>query len=113
VSAVSAPQVSLAHQQGASWEQVLSEATEEGALDLIDLDEADPEQIASRIDQVIASLRASLNISDGPLLRCALVRDGTDKALLIAVVHHLVFDGVSCLLFEADMRQLLRQLEAG
>ncbi len=54
-------------------------------------------------------VQRSLNLSDGPLLRAALLHlaDGTQRLLL--VIHHLVVDGVSWRILLEDLQSAYRQ----
>ncbi len=70
------------------------EKTGNAALELLDLSgEPDPEDAARRlIDEHTATV---FDLSRGPLLRVALMRLGDQQHVLLIVVHHIVFDGVS------------------
>jgi amino acid adenylation domain-containing protein/non-ribosomal peptide synthase protein (TIGR01720 family) len=61
-----------------------------------------------------AQLQASLNISEGPLLRIHLFRSARGRSSrLLFIVHHLVVDGVSWRILFEDFDTACRQLSQG
>ena len=61
-----------------------------------------------------ADLQASLNLSQGPLVRVAYFDFGAKKpAYLLFIVHHLVVDGVSWLILLEDLQTAYQQLTRG
>jgi non-ribosomal peptide synthase protein (TIGR01720 family) len=66
------------------------------------------------IRQKGAELQASLNLSDGPLVRLAYFDRGENEAgRLLIVVHHLVVDGVSWRVLLEDLRTVYEQIASG
>jgi amino acid adenylation domain-containing protein len=53
------------------------------------------------------------DLTRGPLLRLSLLRSGADEHLLLATVHHIVFDGWSLGVFTRDLAALYQALEQG
>jgi amino acid adenylation domain-containing protein/non-ribosomal peptide synthase protein (TIGR01720 family) len=71
---------------------------------------SDGEQKAA-IKTKAAELQASLDLSKGPLLRVALFERGTSQpSVLLIVIHHLVFDGVSWRILLEDLETVYQQL---
>lgn len=92
-------------QQADRWQQVLVAPPEEVPFEVVDLSQLPPTaQSATRIKQ-IQELQATLNLSEGPLMRVVLFKQAQTAYLLI-VIHHLAVDGVS-------WRILLEELESG
>ncbi|PLZ94152.1 non-ribosomal peptide synthetase, partial [Fischerella thermalis] len=64
--------------------------------------------------QVIADaaneLQASLNLSEGPLLRVALFHLGCNQQRLLIVIHHLAVDGVSWRILLEDLQRSYEQI---
>jgi amino acid adenylation domain-containing protein/non-ribosomal peptide synthase protein (TIGR01720 family) len=58
-------------------------------------------------------LQRSLNLSDGPLIRAALVDLPDASQRLLLVIHHLVVDGVSWRILLEDLQTAYQQLSAG
>ncbi|MEO1740944.1 MAG: amino acid adenylation domain-containing protein [Cyanobacteria bacterium J06629_9] len=63
------------------------------------------------LDEVVSTLQASLNLSQGPLFRGALLRLDAGYRLLL-VAHHLVVDGVSWRILLQDLVTLYGQISA-
>ena len=65
-------------------------------------------------EQAASSIQASLNLSEGPLLRVALFEFGQGRpARLLIVIHHLAVDGVSWRILLEDMQYAYEQLSRG
>jgi amino acid adenylation domain-containing protein/non-ribosomal peptide synthase protein (TIGR01720 family) len=88
------------------WRQEIGAPGAPAPFTRIDLSALPEPRRAPALEEAATLLQASLSLSDGPLLRTALLTAGAgweDRLLLIA--HHLVVDGVS-------WRVLLEDLEA-
>jgi len=80
----------------------------------VDLSTLPESEQSSAIEAKVAELQASLNISDGPLLRVALFNLGSGRpARLFIVVHHLAMDGVSWRVLLEDLEGAYQQLNRG
>ena len=88
------------------------EKTGAAALELLDLSgERDPESAARRlIDEHTATV---FDLSQGPLLRVALMRLGEQDHVLLIVVHHIVFDGVSKVVLYRELGECYDAYAAG
>jgi amino acid adenylation domain-containing protein/non-ribosomal peptide synthase protein (TIGR01720 family) len=63
------------------------------------------------VETAAAEQQASLNLSDGPVIRVALFDLGAgNPARLLIAVHHLVMDGVSWRILLDDLQTIYRQL---
>ncbi|BAZ30180.1 non-ribosomal peptide synthase [Cylindrospermum sp. NIES-4074] len=77
----------------------------------IDLSNVPTAEQSAAIESAANSLQASLNLSEGPLLRVALFELGADKpSRLLIIVHHLVVDGVSWRILLEDLQTAYQQL---
>ncbi|MFJ5294623.1 amino acid adenylation domain-containing protein [Streptomyces sp. NPDC088348] len=52
-----------------------------------------------------ATVRAPFDLEHGPLLRAVLVRTGEERAVLLVVFHHLVWDELSLAVFERELTE--------
>jgi amino acid adenylation domain-containing protein len=88
------------------------ETTGTATLELVDLaDEPDPDGAARRlIDERTAT---AFDLSRGPLLRVALMRLGERDHVLLIVVHHIVFDGVSKVVLYRELGECYDAFAAG
>ena len=89
------------------WQQGYATFAEHDLL--VEADAPDAEAFALEAER----LQASLDLSNGPLLRAALLVLGDGSQRLLIVVHHLVVDGVSWRVLVEDLQQAYRQLAAG
>ncbi len=58
-------------------------------------------------------LQASLDLTNGPLLRAALFELGAGRQRLLLIIHHLVVDGVSWRILLEDLGTVLTALQKG
>ncbi len=80
-------------------------------IDLAALDEAGQRQA---IEADAARSQASLNLSEGPLMRVTFFERGAGRtARLLFIVHHLVIDGVSWRILLEDLQTAYEQLRSG
>ena len=76
-------------------------------VDLTDCAPADRDEVTRRY--AVDEVALGFDITEGPLLRGRLLRFAPDRHVLLVVVHHIVFDGVSGEIF---LRELGRLYEA-
>ncbi len=96
------------------WEQTMDEPAGPISLSTYDLSGLAEAEQRAEIERIGGELQASLNLSDGPLLRAGLFdlgRGRTSRLLLVA--HHLVIDGVSWRILLEDFETAYGQLAAG
>jgi amino acid adenylation domain-containing protein/non-ribosomal peptide synthase protein (TIGR01720 family) len=80
-------------------------------LDVSSLCEAEQK---TAIEAAAAALQASMNLSEGPLLRVAFFDSGKEKpGRLLIAIHHLAVDGVSWRILLEDLHTGYQQLSSG
>ena len=95
------------------WRQRMV-APEGGAFVRVDLSEVAPGEEKGPIERAAAELQASLDLSQGPLWRLALLDLGASRpARVLAVVHHLAVDGVSWRILLEDLERACEQAGRG
>jgi non-ribosomal peptide synthase protein (TIGR01720 family) len=96
------------------WQQVNALPDEEVFCTLVDLSVVSEADQRSAIEATAAELQASLNLSEGPLVRVALFDLGPHQpSRLLFVIHHLVVDGVSWRILLEDLQTGYQQLSRG
>src|SRR5262249_45316855 len=101
-------------EQGA-WGQVLSAPDPHTIPFLVlDLKELSEETQDRMVPQLAAETQASLDLTQGPLLRVVLFRRGKGQtSLLLIVIHHLAVDGVSWRILLEDLQIAFEQVQQG
>jgi amino acid adenylation domain-containing protein/non-ribosomal peptide synthase protein (TIGR01720 family) len=98
----------LRQAQGAyltSWQQVNAPASDDMPLEWVDVSAKPEAERAVIVEEISARLQASLNLSEGPLLRAAyFVLGGGCPDRLLLVIHHLAVDGVSWRILLEDLQ---------
>jgi non-ribosomal peptide synthase protein (TIGR01720 family) len=79
----------------------------------IDLGALPPGRRLDAEEAAAGALQASLDLSGGPLLRCARLGAGEEPGSLLLIVHHLVVDGVSWRILLEDLWTAHEQLRGG
>jgi non-ribosomal peptide synthase protein (TIGR01720 family) len=98
---------------GDEWRQVASEEVD-APCELIDLSACAEEEVGRAVEAEASRLQASLNLTNGPLLRVALMRRGPDgDGRLLVVAHHLVIDAFSWRILLEDIKRAYQQLSRG
>jgi amino acid adenylation domain-containing protein/non-ribosomal peptide synthase protein (TIGR01720 family) len=96
------------------WRQFHASADEKAPFLLIDLSELSDRDQGRAVEEHSTALQASLNLSDGPMLRVALFDLGSARpGRLLIAVHHLVMDGVSWRIFLQDLLTAYGLLSSG
>lgn len=98
--------------QGESgWQQINASPDKAVPFIRIDLSEVPEVEQGSAIEAAAVQLQASLNLSEGLLLRVALFELGVQKpSRLLLIIHHLVVDGVSWRILLEDLQTACQQL---
>lgn len=73
--------------------------------------ESDPENAARAL--VSENMANSFNLSQPPLFRTYLYRLGVDRHLLFIVYHHIIIDGLSTVILNAELAQAYNALKEG
>jgi non-ribosomal peptide synthase protein (TIGR01720 family) len=104
-------------QEGRAWQQIALgdigiEA--EAVCEEIDLSRLEPPEQRIAIEKDAARAQASLDLSNGPIMRVVLFRLGSDRPdRLLIVIHHLVVDVISWRILMEDFATAYEQLERG
>jgi amino acid adenylation domain-containing protein/non-ribosomal peptide synthase protein (TIGR01720 family)/FkbM family methyltransferase len=102
------------HQVDAGWQQVNADVDKRVPFAYIDLSMLAPAAQHEATASVSAALQASLDLSEGPLLRVAYVDFGVHRSgRLLMVIHHLAVDGVSWRILLEDFQTAYQQLSQG
>ncbi|WP_445300994.1 amino acid adenylation domain-containing protein [Microcoleus sp. C2D2] len=93
------------------WQQDLANPDEVAPFTCIDLSSLPPEEREAAFQTAATQLQASLNLSEGPLLRAALFDLGKHQPnRLLLVIHHLAVDGVSWRILIEDFQTAYAQI---
>ncbi|MEG5083549.1 amino acid adenylation domain-containing protein [Microcoleus sp. AT8-B4] len=93
------------------WLQNLANPDEVAAFTCIDLSSLPPEEQEAAFQTAATQLQASLNLSEGPLLRAALFDMGKHQPnRLLLAIHHLAVDGVSWRILIEDFQTAYGQI---
>lgn len=96
------------------WLQDLANPDEVATFTCIDLSSLPPEEREAAFQTAAAQLQASLNLSEGPLLRAALFDLGKHQPnRLLLAIHHLAVDGVSWRILIEDFQTAYEQISRG
>ncbi|MEG4144515.1 amino acid adenylation domain-containing protein [Microcoleus sp. Pol12B5] len=96
------------------WQQDLVNPDEVPTFTCIDLSSLPPEEREAAFQTAATQLQASLNLSEGPLLRAALFDLGKHQPnRLLLVIHHLAVDGVSWRILIEDFQTAYGQISRG
>lgn len=96
------------------WRQENAACGEDTPFEVIDLSSFSEEEQGQRLKQAEAEIQASLNLSDGPLLRMVLFTLGKRRPdRIVIAVHHLVVDSVSWRILLEDLQTAYQQLAQG
>jgi amino acid adenylation domain-containing protein/non-ribosomal peptide synthase protein (TIGR01720 family) len=95
------------------WQQVNAglDAVESVPFSFIDLSSVPAAERESALESTTSELQASLNFTEGPLIRVALFDFGDNQPnRLLIVIHHLAVDGISWRILLEDLQQIYQQL---
>jgi len=96
------------------WKQLNAGSQQNVKLRLVNLEGMPEHEQAAVLENAAAELQASLNPSQGPIVRVALFNFGPQRpARLLFVIHHLAVDGVSWRILFEDLQTCYQQLQDG
>ncbi|HLL70296.1 MAG TPA: amino acid adenylation domain-containing protein [Pyrinomonadaceae bacterium] len=96
------------------WQQFNAAHEGETPFHRFDLSAHEGAEQIEAVERIADELQASLNITDGPLMRVALFDLGEGKPQrLLTLIHHLAVDGVSWRILLEDLLTAYRQLSRG
>ncbi|NEO73076.1 condensation domain-containing protein, partial [Moorena sp. SIO3H5] len=105
------------HQHNNSWQQVnqgWANNNDDIPFQVVDLSNLSETEQAASLKQTATEQQASLNLSDGPLMRVVLFQlGGVSQSQLLIIIHHLAVDGVSWRILPNDLFSAYQQLERG
>lgn len=102
------------NREGARWQQIALGIEAEAVCEEIDLSRLETSEQRIAIEKGAANSQASLDLSEGPLMRVVLFRLGSDQPdRLLIVIHHLVVDAISWRILLDDLATAYGQLERG
>jgi len=95
------------------WQQFAVRPNDEKLLDEYDFSTLQEEDRPAALEKISASLQASLNLTEGRLLRAAIIDFGRRKGnRLLIVIHHLAVDVVSWSILLEGIETAYRQISA-
>jgi amino acid adenylation domain-containing protein/non-ribosomal peptide synthase protein (TIGR01720 family) len=101
-------------QSEGEWKQFNAPVEEESIFASVDLSGVAREKQQAFIEAVANETQASLNLSQGPLLKAVFFRPaGGQSARLLLVIHHLAVDGISWRILLEDLQTGYEQLSLG
>jgi non-ribosomal peptide synthase protein (TIGR01720 family) len=96
------------------WQQIAQGMEAEAVCEEIDLSHLEPPEQRIAIEKDAARTQASLDLTNGPIMRVVLFRLGSDQPdRLLLVIHHLVVDVISWRFLLEDFATVYGQLERG
>jgi non-ribosomal peptide synthase protein (TIGR01720 family) len=96
------------------WTQQIAPPGDDAPFTRVELTHLSNQERAEVIESYCSSVQASLNLSDGPLVRVALIETGPGKpGRLLMAIHNLAVDGVSWRILLSDIQSAYEQLERG
>jgi amino acid adenylation domain-containing protein/non-ribosomal peptide synthase protein (TIGR01720 family) len=96
-----------------SWIQTHAPAEGDVPLTWVDLSDVAASAQAERIETLAAKYQASLDLSQGPLMRVVYFNCRNQADRLLIVIHHLAVDGVSWRILLEDLPRIYQQLAQG
>ncbi|MDB9527372.1 condensation domain-containing protein [Oscillatoria sp. CS-180] len=100
--------------QGNRWQQVIQAPDAVTVpLDHLDLSHLSSESQVEALANAVDSWQTSLNLTEGPLFRAALLQLGESGNRLLLIAHHLIVDGVSWRILLEDLKTAYQQIAAG
>ncbi len=94
---------------GAEWRQEISAPSDGVAFEVVQLDGLGPDEVQRRVEHSAATAQSSLDLQNGPLVRVVFFDRGPSAPpWMLAVIHHLVVDGVSWRILLEDLQRALR-----
>ncbi len=96
------------------WRQFSSDLEGPAPFAHLDLSSLSESEQKTAVEVAAAALQASMNLSEGPLLRVAFFDRGKEKPCrLLIAIHHLAVDGVSWRILLEDLHTGYQQLSSG
>ncbi|MBW4556592.1 MAG: amino acid adenylation domain-containing protein [Trichormus sp. ATA11-4-KO1] len=100
-------------QTESGWQQIIASLDVKIPLIHLDFSDLSENEQELAIEAAATKLQASLNLSDGLLMRVALFDLGYRPRHLLIIIHHLVVDGVSWRILLEDLETVYQQFNQG
>lgn len=97
-------------QTDSKWQQFNAGITEAIPFENVDLSSLPESKQWQAIEVAATKLQASLNLSEGPIVRVMFFNLGAQKSRLLVVVHQLAIDAISSQILKEDFQTALYQL---
>jgi non-ribosomal peptide synthase protein (TIGR01720 family) len=95
-----------------AWQQVNAGLNQEPPVEWVDLSDLAKARQRSTVEARASALQASLDLTDGPLMRVAYFDLGPEQPdRMLIVVHHLAFDGMSWRILLEDFQAAYEQVQ--
>ena len=102
------------HREVSGWSLTIAAPNEDVPFSSIDLSMLPEAQRKSALETATAQLQASLNLTDGPIVRVAFFDLGPQQpARLLLVIHHLAVDIISWSILLEDLQNAYQQRRQG
>ena len=99
---------------GDTWQLLHSSTLDCEIFSITDISQIAPSEQITAIESTANQLQASLNLSEGPIIRVALFHLGEHQPnRLLIIIHHLAVDGVSWRILLEDLIAAYQQLNRG
>ena len=96
------------------WQQINQEVDNIVPFEVIDISLIPHLNQSKALTEIANTQQASLNLSQGPIMKVVLFNRGKGlEKLLLIIIHHLAVDGVSWRILLEDLWQAYQQLEKG
>ncbi|MBV9789292.1 MAG: non-ribosomal peptide synthetase, partial [Chloroflexi bacterium] len=95
------------------WQQSNAADETHALVSHIDLSDVPIAEQSAAVNAHATEIQASLDLTNGPLLRVATFDLGPQGSRLLVVVHHLAVDGVSWRILLEDLHTVYQQLQSG
>ncbi|MCU0532506.1 MAG: amino acid adenylation domain-containing protein [Hydrococcus sp. Prado102] len=93
------------------WKQFKADFDKQVPFNVVDLSALSPTEQSAAIEKASGEVQASLNISDGSIMRVVLFQLGLNlPSRLLLAIHHLAIDGVSWRILIEDLVKAYQQL---
>ncbi|MEG4235326.1 amino acid adenylation domain-containing protein [Microcoleus sp. Pol11C3] len=100
--------------KGDTWQLLNSSTLDCEIFSITDISQIAPSEQITAIESTANQLQASLNLSEGPIIRVALFHLGEHQPnRLLIIIHHLAVDGVSWRILLEDLIAAYQQLNRG
>ncbi|NEO38505.1 MAG: amino acid adenylation domain-containing protein [Moorea sp. SIOASIH] len=102
------------HKTSNYWQQINSGVSESIPFHVVDLSKLSETEQLTLLEQTATAQQASLNLTNGPIMRVVLFNLGSQvEGRLLIIIHHLAVDGVCWRILLEDLFEAYNQLSKG